>query len=372
MKPTPQACERCPLDLSGQACAHSLQVSDFWQVPACLAACQAAICSLPLHQFPITSIYSMPQAFFECEAMTPIRLQTQRHLLELYRDASYIQRVPAELKCFTALPHRAVLHLLHSNSSFTDNEATMVLLLLAWYSTNNLTSSPEQRAELKLMIRYGCLTPAYIRTVLPLLPGLEVTKEQERELMTLTSVSERSGKYHRKEWPGDLTACPPSWFPPRSRIACFQDSFFDLRFLTKSLDLQAHLTSVAGMRKSKSPAGTLWSPAVTSHGYAWRLCLSSHTLDSAFSLEVHVQEPSQQSAAAVGVECSIEVTLFLAGGDVQIAPKTFHSFRRSITLQDLFPCSKAAVAGDPHLKHWKRWLQDSHLCIQARIGLPRI
>lgn len=345
-----------------------LQIADYWQVPSCVAACSEAMCALLLYEFPTSSVLALPTIILQSAAMVNVRALATKYVLALYQDSAYIVRNWKEKECFMALPFRAVLLIFSSDDIRPDNEATILSLLLAWYSSN--ACSAEQRAQLRLTVRYGCLTRSYIRTVLPLLKGVAVTPEEETELLRLASVSDRAFKYQQKEWPGPLYVCPPSWFNPRAYAGHSELSTFNIRFLVKNSFLQAHTTAVAGMRGGGRSAAVLRSQKVFAHGYAWTLALSSHTLHDAFAVEVEVYAPTDDLAAAVDVVCSIELTIFRSAGSVELAARASHRFTRIITLTNLFECGREAVAGDAHLKHWKHCLQDGHLCIQARICMP--
>lgn len=340
------------------------QVADRWCIAPCVEACEDAILLRGPLDFPISAMFSLPAAV--CPAAERIMKQSTVFLLKLFRDLPMVLNSPKDLECFIRLPVRALLALFHSENLNTDNEATVVVLLNIWLATNGNKCSSEERLALNIMVRFGFLSTSFVCTALPHMPSLLLTPEQSSEIFMLCSTRLQNG-LSKSEWQASRRICPESWCVERGRMQTNQGHPFHIRFSTPAALLQKHVNGVAAMKASNgSRPPQIESRPVFAQGYAWKLALSSKSLDAAFAVDLHVWLPGGPPTAVVGVQCTVELTVYKEEGSRVVSAASKRVFSGSARIIRLL-CGKQAAEGDPDMKQWQEMMQDKHLCIQAAI-----
>lgn len=342
----------------------SAQVADRWVVQSCVEACEAAILFSGPLDFPINGMFLLPTMFAESQVASRIMKQAVTYLMKLYKDLRMILGSPQDLESFKRLPAQAVLTLFHSENLNTDSEATVVVLLSIWFAGNGDNCNSEMHSALNRMVRYGFLSPSFVCTALPHMPNLQLTQEQISELVMLSSARHQLGKH---EWQASRQICPQSWCVERGRLHVNQGHVFHIRLGIPAAQLRAHVIAVSDMQASNaSRPSQIESHTFMAQGYEWKLVLSSNNLDTAFALDVHVRLPAGPPTAVVGVQCTIELSVYKEEGSRLLVAPTKRCFSGSARLTRL-KCGNQAEAGDPRMEQWEEMMQDNHLCIQAAI-----
>ncbi|MEW5320434.1 MAG: hypothetical protein WDW38_011509 [Sanguina aurantia] len=261
-----------------------IKVADRWDVPACIKACQASLLALSNFKFPISTVFSLSSTFCPSLAISELLAEAGIRLLNLFGDAPSVMRHPAKLKKLKRLPQSAMLALLLSDKLTTDAEATVLQLLLAWYTCNKSSCDEDELEELKAGVRYSRLTPAYLCGMLPLLPEPEfaVTIEEANHLRLDASFRTEFEAEERQRLNGP---CPKGWFLAERPFlgSSLADNFIKVRLKIPQNELLLHAAAVSKMRGGGSAPEGILSPRGYGCGYDWRISLVSRDVDRALA-----------------------------------------------------------------------------------------
>lgn len=346
-----------------------MQTAEAWFYQSCIEACEAALLAQNLYAQICT--FSELKSPFDTFFFQAIKQRAEQHLLSQMLDTPKVLSRPSTLQLLTEQPHAFMLALLKDIRLCTDAEATVLVLVQAWYENNKQTCSDSDLEDLKQEIRYGGLHAFYLLEALPLMAKLGVTREQERELSTLQSAV--SGVIPSNERKLYHPHCPSSWFVPRCKPARFSP-IIKLQLRVTRKELMLHVAAVAAMPLGGPAPSRIVSKSKPSHGYDWSLFFTSDTTASAFSVGVQLKLPFAD-AVSVTQECSILINAVRRwdedGPDV-IAEQVKGWICNEASWHDCFSTKDEVLKGETSLKPWREFLGKGDLCMEAFIECTNV
>lgn len=339
------------------------QVSDNWIFPACAAACKAAL--LAQHSYNQMFAFRDLPSQFDSMIFQVLKQQAEHVFISKFCNAPAVLACPQTLRLLTKQPHAFMLALLRDSRLCTDAEATVLLLLRAWLLSHNC--SKEELAELKQEIRYGCLDYCYLWQVLPLIPELEVSREQERELVSRkTGVISHLPIEVRTTYP---SCCPPTWFQKRPRPAS-TPSMISIQMVVSRKALLSHAAAVVAMQMGGKAPDRIFGKVKLAHGYEWRLFLASDTLATAFSVGVGVKIPFSDTVNAAQA-CMIQVKALIVPtahtGEQLLGQHEQKLVHKETSWPDCFRNAAQVKAGDTTLEPWRKFVGKGDICVSALV-----
>lgn len=317
-------------------------------------------------KFPISTVFSLSSTFCPSLAISELLAEAGIRLLNLFGDAPSVMRHPAKLKKLKRLPQSAMLALLLSDKLTTDAEATVLQLLLAWYTCNKSSCDEDELEELKAGVRYSRLTPAYLCGMLPLLPEPEfaVTIEEANHLRLDASFR---GEFEAEERQRLNGPCPKGWFLAERPFlgSSSADNFIKVRLKIPQNELLLHVAAVSKMRGGGTAPEGILSPRVYGCGYDWRISLVSRDVDQALGVQLHVMLPSDDKTGYVVAHCTIKMML---PHETHARPHEQVMVSNNLqTWLDMFGVAEQVLGGDSSLGPWAKYLINGHLIVEAEI-----
>lgn len=306
---------------------------------------------------------------FSTEQMEELLSKAADHKVT-FLDWRDVMRSAVLLQQLTDLSHAAMLAHLKEADLRTDSEATVLLLLKAWYDSNRQSCSIEQLRELQAKVRYGRLTTAFISSVLPHIPDFCPTPEQANELRMSTMIDNCSQEM--LECMGMSSVCPEGWL-----LGARENEFSTPVVLTLNIsrpELMAHVAAVAGLKMGGGAPPVARSRRVYGLGYYWSLSLSSESSEKALALNVEVHSPTH-GLQSVMVNCEVffDLPSDMHGQESREddeVGKYLLSSTVKATLIDVLGNAEVVLEGDSSLGPWERYMRRGKLCFGAEVSVP--
>lgn len=314
----------------------------------------------------VYAVFAMQAAYPDLDLEYLVE-SSEAELLASYGDAPNVLRKDHLMGELVALPHGAMLFLLRHNDVRTDAEASVLLLLWAWYKANSGNCSAAELADLRAGVRYSQLTVPYLSDILPNMPGLALSPGEAHALQQVPGT--RGGNH------GAGGVCPAGWYlPARRRV----DDHFTLQLEIAQAELLLHSAAVAGMRGGGDAPPAERSEKVAAYGYDWTLSLTSATCKEALSLNLEMHSPLEGTPCGV-VSCRVTFVLPRAVEAVGQAKGKDDEVSKACKVSSAVPCcvgdvllnAKAVLDGDVGLGPWSKYLVRGSLCFKARVTFPR-
>lgn len=347
-------------------------MADQWDIPSCINACKEVLFGLNDSLFPINAVFLLPSHFNSNQIFDDLQAEAEVCLHNEFGDVVDSLINISKLQKFTQLPHEAIYIFLNSDTLTTDDEASVLLLVKAWYDRNRASCSTDQLQELKDRVRYSCLSLSFICSMLPLMPDFQVTPQQAIELCQFKSFAESSNGVSMVNL-GLRGTCPDEWYNPERDNKVCSDVGITLALVVSETQLLAHVAAVAKMRAGGDPPLKISSEKKYGFGYDWVLSLSSREVYNALSMDVEIYSHTDSQAHAVAM-CKIafyypvpddEETDY--NGKMTIDSPVTSSSPATMSYMFGNKIIEAVLAGDSSLGPWNPLLVHGELCLQANL-----
>lgn len=327
-----------------------------WDVPDCVEACIQSLYDCT----PVHDIFVVQAACPDAGLNNLVDLAARTLLCEFEDAPSMLQDAP-KLKHLTDMPLVAMSALLQCSFLKTDAEASVLLLLRAWYEANRASCSFEQLQALKMGVRYSRLSVEFICGVLPHLPDFCLTPKQTHELWLSRTMGHHEAELLKHLGVGG--ACPVGWYLPERSIMNYKCLTLELKI--PQSELVRHVAAVVKMQgKGRAPAA-ISSQRVFGYGYYWTLSLSSASRAEALKLNLEMHSPIEGGACMM-LSCAVK--FHLPGeedeGEEEDAEDSFISTAVPVSVSDV-------LGTDLSAQWWRNFVVGGCLCFSADISIPR-